>query len=50
MQGCAKKIKRKNYKKNDGYWNHFAVTGASLKDYRNSEEVYQDDILKDDSL
>ena len=34
MQGCAKKIKRKNYKKKyDAYRNNFMVRGTSLKDH-----------------
>ena len=36
--------------KNNIYWNNFAVKGVSLKDHiRKSGEMYQDDILKDNS-
>ena len=48
--GCAKKIKR-NYKKNNAYWNNFVIRGTSLKDHigRVGKRISQDDILNDDS-
>ena len=57
MQGCAKKIKRKNYKnykkkKTNAYGNNFMVIYGERYEfkgsYRKNGETYPDDIRKDD--
>ena len=43
------KLEELELEKNDAYWINFVVEGASLKDHIKRVEMYQDDILKDDS-